>query len=102
MNNRRMKELQMLLDNADDVYYEVFMKKTDEELDKAIEDAFRENQIARNLDNIEKISDTRNRMNLLQAIKEYKMHLNDYKKQKEQEKRGETPDQDDPGGYSVL
>lgn len=97
MFNKRIMEIQELLDNSDLVYYEWYHNKTYDQLDEMKTRLFRELEIARNLKKTDSINEIKETIHRIDLVQELQMLV------KELERIDKEEQGDDPvGGYTLA
>lgn len=97
MFNKRIMEIQGLLDNSDLVYYEWFHNKTYDQLNEMSTRLFRELEIAKKLKKMDSIDDIKGTIYRIDLIQELQMLV------KELERIDKEEHGDDPvGGFTLV
>lgn len=102
MHNKRLGELQAILDNNDDILYRRYMKKDYEELEQILSKLYRERDMLARLQNYVQIKEVNDSIEAFEALIEYKMLREEADKIREQEKKEGKQKEDDVGGYTVV
>jgi glucose-6-phosphate isomerase len=97
MFNKRIAEIQGLLDNSDLIYYDFYHNKSHDQLNEMKTRLFRELEIAKKLKKMDSIDDIKGTIHRIDLVQELQMLV------KELERIDKEEDGDDPvRGYTLV